>query len=294
LIQAFNQQIAIGQAATDVQFGNDISRILTLAFNADPEFTGRLPTMFEGAMSTLGNIGAGFTRPLSLLNTLTGYAIQETTPYDVTPLVDRRLARGGFEKFSLNSSRYVDNIIEGILSKVNGETTLIGEEKRVASREGSIFDPSPYRSATGQRVKQPRTFANIVFGMVDKPEWKTGMYTGVPEFDNFANQVLAPVIESEAELLLKDERFVKGNSDYKRKRVNQMMGDVKSTLRKYLTAVPETEGGLLYRRKKLDGKPKADLKRAREITGIKDVKLIDMSEHEIAQLEAALEYIAQE
>ena len=84
---------------------------------------------------------------------------------------------------------------------------LLGKEKRVASREGSIFDPSPYRSATGQRVKQPRTFANIVFGMVDKPEWKTGMYTGVPEFDNFANQVLAPVIENEAELLLKDERW---------------------------------------------------------------------------------------
>ena len=147
---------------------------------------------------------------------------------------------------------------------------------------------------TGQRIKQPRTFANIVFGMVDKPDWKTGMYTGVPEFDNFANQVLAPVIENEAELLLKDERFVKGNSDYKRKRVNQMMNDVKGTLRKYLTAVPDTEGGLLYRKKKLDSRPRADLKRAREITNIKDPSLIDMTEHEIAQLEAALDYIAEE
>ena len=293
LVLAFNQQIAIGQAATDVQFGNDITRMLTLFFNGDPNFTGRLPTAIEAGMSSLGNVGAGFTRPLSLLNTLTGYAIQETTPYDVTPLVDRRLARGGFEKFSLNSSRYVDNIIEGILSVVNGKTTLIGEEKRVASREGSIFDPSPYRSATGQRVKQPRTFANIVFGMVDKPEWKTGMYTGVPEFDNFANQVLAPIIESEAELLLKDERFVKGNSDYKRKRVNKMMQDVKGAMTKYLTVVPETEGGLLYRKKKLDTKPKADLKRAREITEI-DSSIIDMTEHEVAQFEAALDYIAQE
>ena len=300
LILAFNQQIAIAQAATDIQFGNDISRILTIAFNADPEFKGKLPTLFEGAMSTLGNVGAGFTRPLSLFNTLAGYALQETTPYDVTPLVDRRLARGGFEKLGLNGTRYVDNIIEGILSGVNtavtGETdaVLLGKEKRVASREGSIFDPSPYRSATGQRVKQPRTFANIVFGMVDKPDWKTGMYTGVPEFDNFANQVLAPVIENEAELLLKDERFVKGNSDYKRKRVNQMMNDVKGTLRKYLTAVPDTEGGLLYRKKKLDSRPRADLKRAREITNIKDTSLIDMTEHEIAQLEAALDYIAEE
>lgn len=300
LVLAFNQQIAIGQAATDVQFGNDITRILTLFFNADPEFKGKLPTVFEGVMSTLGNVGAGFTRPLSLLNTLTGYAIQETTPYDVTPLVDRRLARGGFEKFSLNSSRYADNIIEGILSVVNtvktGETdaVLLGEEKRVASREGSVFDPSPYRSSTGQRVKQPRTFANIVFGMVDKPEWKTGMYTGIPEFDNFANKVLAPLIESEAELLLKDESFIKGNADHKRKKVNEMMQEVKGNMRKYLTAVPKSEEGLLYRMKKLDSKPKASLKRAREITAIKGIDIRDMSEHEISMLEAALEYIADE
>jgi len=294
LVQAFNQQIAIGQAATDIQFGNDLSRILTLAFNSDPDFKGRLPTIFEGVMSTLGNVGAGFTRPLSLFNTLVGYGVQETTPYDITPQIDRRLARGGFEKFSLNSSRYVDNIIEGVLSYVNGEATLIGEEKRVASREGSVFDPSPYRSATGQRVKQPRTSANIVFGMVDKPEWKTGMYTGIPEFDNFANKVLAPLIESEAELLLKDERFVKGNADYKRKRVNEMMQEVKGSMRKYLTAVPSSEEGLLYRMKKLDSKPKADLKRAREITEIRDVDIRDMSEHEISMLEAALEYIADE
>ena len=294
LIQAFNQQIAIGQAATDVQFGNDLSRILTLAFNSDPDFKGRLPTMFEGVMSTLGNVGAGFTRPLSLLNTLTGYAIQETTPYDITPLIDRRQARGGFEKFSLNSSRYVDNIIEGILSVVNGETTLIGEEKRVASREGSIFDPSPYRSATGQRVKQPRTFANIVFGMVDKPEWKTGMYTGIPEFDNFANQVLAPLIESEAELLLKDESFIKGNADRKRAKVNKMMQDVKGRLSKYLTVVPKSEQGILYRRKKIDGKPKAQLKRAREITGIKGIDIRDMTDHELSQIESALTFISLE
>ena len=38
------------------------------------------------------------------------------------------------------------------------------------------------------------------------------------EFGQLVNQVLAPIIESvEGELLLKDERFVKGNSDYKKK-----------------------------------------------------------------------------
>ena len=97
------------------------------------------------------------------------------------------------------------------MSIVNEETTLLGEEKRGAYREGSLKDPSPYRTLTGQKIKQPRTFANIVFNMVDKPEWKTGMYSRIPEYDNFANKVLAPLIERESELLLKDESFIKGD-----------------------------------------------------------------------------------
>ena len=50
--------------------------------------------------------------------------------------IDRRLAKGGLQKLGMNSAKYVDNIIEGIASVVNGETTLLGEELRVASREG--------------------------------------------------------------------------------------------------------------------------------------------------------------
>ena len=72
-------------------------------------------------------------------------------------LVDRRLQEEALRSFLLDSFRYVDNIIEGILSFVNtvktGETDAVYVvKKRVASREGSIFDPSPYRLATGQEL----------------------------------------------------------------------------------------------------------------------------------------------
>ena len=133
----------------------------------------------------------------------------------------------------------MDKILEGIASVVKGEPVLLGDEKRVAYREGDLVDPSPYRTMTGQRIKQPRTFANIVFGMVDKPEWKTGMYTGVPEYDRFANKVLAPLIEKEAEFLLKDKSFVKADGDTKRAKVNAMLRRVKGRVNKlYLTEVP--------------------------------------------------------
>ena len=64
--------------------------------------------------------------------------------------IDRRQA-DGLGKLTVNASRYVDNIIEVLSGK------LMGEELRVGVREGEVFDPSPIRSMTGFKIKQPRT-----------------------------------------------------------------------------------------------------------------------------------------
>ena len=292
LASEFGKQLAIGQAATDLEFGNDITRLLVLAFNNDQEFKGTLPTILEGVSYTGGNIVAGATRPLDVLNKLTGYVVSDVGGLDITPTVDKRLARGSGEKFTLNATKYVDNILEGIASVVKGEPVLLGQEKRVAYREGDLVDPSPYRTMTGQKLKQPRTFANIVFGMVDKPEWKTGMYTGVPEYDRFANKVLAPLIEKEAEFLLKDRTFVKADGDTKRAKVNAMLRRVKGRVNKYLTEVPKSKEGLDYRRKKLDSADKLALKRAKKIVGIESgVDVRDLTDREITALESAIKML---
>ena len=144
---------------------------------------------------------------------------------------------------------------------------------------------------TGQKIKQPRTFANIVFNMVDKPEWKTGMYSRIPEYDNFANKVLAPLIERESELLLKDESFIKGDGDTKKNKVNDMLRKVKARVNKYLTATPDSNEGLNYRKKKITGVDKSILKRAREITKIKGVDIRDLTNEEVSRLEDAIKYI---
>ena len=291
LATEFGKQIAIGQAATDLQFGNDITRLIQLSFNADGEFKGPLSQVKETLGHMSGNIISGVTRPLDPINKLAGYALSEFTPYDVTPQIDRRLAKGGLEKLGLNTTKYTDNIIEGIASFVNGETTLLGDELRVATREGKVFDPSPYRTAIGTRIQQPRTFANMVFAMVDKPEWKAGMYTGVPEFDNFANQVISPMIEMEAEQLLKNEKFMRGSSEYKKQKVNDMLNEVKRNIRSYLSATPNSEQGIEYRKTKLLNVPKLTMMRARKIVGIQDVDVRDLSGSQISELEAAVQYI---
>jgi len=294
LATEFGKQIAIGQAATDLQFGNDITRLIQLTFNSDAEFKGPLSQVKETLGHMSGNIISGVTRPLDPINKLAGYALSEWTPYDVTPQIDRRLAKGGLQKLGLNTTKYVDNIIEGIASSKlfgAGETTLLGDELRVASREGKVFDPSPYRTAIGTRIQQPRTFANMVFAMVDKPEWKAGMYTGVPEFDNFSNKVISPMIEMEAEQLLKNEKFMRGSAEYKKKKVNDMLNEVKRNIRTYLSATPNSEQGIEYRKTKLLNVPKLTMIRARKIVGIQDVDVRDLSSSQISELEATVQYI---
>ena len=290
-ISEFGKQIAIGQAATDLQFGNDITRIIGLTVNLNGDFKSPLASISDTIAHTSGNIVSGLLRPADFANKLFGYAFEGLTPYDVTPMIDRRQAKGFGEKFTLNATKYVDNIIEGVQSVIQGETVLLGDELRVAAREGTIEDASPYRTATGTRIQQPRTFANIVFGMVNKPEWKTGMYTGVPEFDRLANKMIAPLIELEAEELLKQESFVKGSADVKKQKVNDMLNEVKKNVRKYLALVPEEEGGIEYRKSKLLTKPKIKMKRARELAGIQDKDVRDLSEDEISKLETALDLI---
>ena len=287
----FGKQIAIGQAATDLQFGNDITRLIQLTLNLGGEFKSPIGQVQETLGHMSGNIVSGITRPLDPINKLAGYALSEWTPYDVTPQVDRRLAKGGLQKLGMNSAKYVDNIIEGIASVVNGETTLLGDELRVASREGNVYDPSPYRTAIGTRIQQPRTFANIVFGMVNQPEWKAGMYTGVPEFDRFANKVISPMIEMEAEQLLKNEKFVRGNAEYKKQKVNDMLNEVKRSVRAYLSETPNTEQGIEYRKTKLLNTPKLVLTRAKRIVGTPDVGIRDLSASQVSELEAAVQYI---
>ena len=68
LATEFGKQIAIGQAATDLQFGNDITRLIQLTFNADAEFKGPLSQVKETLGHMSGNIISGVTRPLDPIN----------------------------------------------------------------------------------------------------------------------------------------------------------------------------------------------------------------------------------
>ena len=277
----FLKQIAIGQTVTDLQFGNDLTKMFAAMEGLVTQGDGDVvKNLFEGMAGGAGNVFAGFTRPFDSANRLIGAASGMDTA------IDRRQAEGA-GKLTVNASRYVDNIIETLRGR------LMGEELSVGIREGEIYDPSPLRSITGVRMKQPRTSANIVFGMVNFPEWKVSMYSGIPEHDAFVNRVMTPLLEQESELLLKNKKFKDASLAKKRLMADQMLSNVKGVVTDVLTSEPTSEDGLNYRRKLLDRKKNTLMKEARKITGITK-PLRDLSLYEVELLETATEIVKDE
>jgi hypothetical protein len=73
-ISEFGKQIAIGQAATDLQFGNDITRLIGLTVNLNGDFKSPLASISDTVAHTSGNIVSGLLRPADFANKLFGYA----------------------------------------------------------------------------------------------------------------------------------------------------------------------------------------------------------------------------
>jgi hypothetical protein len=284
------KQIAIGQTASDLSFGNDLTKLISqveLAFQGDTSGKNiTSPDNFyeylfnRGTGTLLGNIGSGYTRFLDPVNRIMGYMT------DTDPGIDRRLADGFGGALSLNGLKYTDNIFEGLRRFVTGdEDYLLGEKAQVAYREGDIYDPSPIQTMMGIRVQQPRTAVDIVFGMAGKSKWRSSMYTGIPEHDNYVNRVITPLMERRAELLLKKKGFRDAPLKDKQEMLQQLILDTRTVVRDNLTRLPKSlDDPLNYEKVKIDrGHSAKDIKDARMHIGIKN-NLRDMTQKEIRMM----------
>jgi len=303
LWEDFTKQMAIGQAAKDLQFGNDIAKLgqaLNLTAYADRGEGGRVAgsafdnwkkqgtwakSLGQGlADSGIGNVVAGFSRPIDPLNRIVGVA----TGTDL--MVDRRLPKSGGSRLGLQSGRYVDNIFEALSGEVYGESL-----QKASRPEQELRDPSAISGMAGFKELPPKTYGEMVFAMVDLPNWKTNMYTGVPEHDRFVDRVITPAIEEKAQLLLKNKRFVNSkNLDWKRDQVDKMLKSAKASVTDFFfKGDPSGEGGLAYRKKKLDRTPRKYMRTARKMTGIQ-TSVRELNEAEIERLENTITMIRQE
>ena len=221
----FGTQIGVGQAASDLQFGNDMVAAYDALFNLD-EGQGRAD-LAKGVVRGLGNWTAGFTRPLDAVNKLVGYIDGTDAARDL------RQADGNVELFTQASTRYLDNIFEAMFDRVD---SITGEELRVASREGPIRDANPLAKVFGVTIRPSRTSTEQAYSMANMAEWTASERSQLPEYDRIFNSAIAPILEGEMERLLRDKRYIEGDSRVRKLMLNERLTRVRRDIREYMGA----------------------------------------------------------
>jgi hypothetical protein len=218
LIQELGTQVAIGQVARDAQFGNDLNNLIDIMVNSDEGARGATLDAFAKAS---GNLVAGLTRPLDAFNKVIGFAMGTDGAKDVRQA-------DGFNIFTQTSTKYIDNIIEAFIDKTD---TITGEDLRVATREGDIYDPNPFARLFGITIKPGRTATEKVYSMSEMQPWTANERTKVPAYDKALNAMLAPVLEQQTNRLLSTEEFTKGNLTQRRAMLKKVMRDAKKQIK---------------------------------------------------------------
>ena len=221
------KQIAIGQVATDFDFGNDLNNLISF-FSGDTDTRGlSLDALYKQA----GNIAAGFTRPLDALNRAAGMI----TGSDVAK--DPRQATGG-AVFTQNATRYIDNLIEVFSDDIDAIT---GEKLSVATREGDVRDANPAARIAGFTQKPPQTSTEFVYGLSEMLPYTANMRTKNPQYDKMYNTIIAPVLEDTAARLMRNDKFMKGSVSERRIMLKAELTKVRATVSDYMREAAPTE-----------------------------------------------------
>ncbi len=218
LIEELGNQLAIGQVARDLQFGNDV-------FNAIDFFSsGGRGADLDALYKSMGNIAAGATRPLDAINRSIGFLADNDNAKDV------RQADGFLPVFTQSSTKYFDNILEALVGE---SETLTGENLRVSSREGDIYDANPLARILGLNIKRGKTATEQAYTLANLQSWKQDQRSNIPTYDRLFNQSLAPMLEKRMQMLLSSKRFQEGDLEYKRGRVKYELKKARDQLRDY-------------------------------------------------------------
>ena len=218
LIQEMGTQVAVGQLAKDAQFGNDLNNILDVLINQDEGARG---AQFNAFQKTFGNILAGTTRPLDAVNKIVGFAMGTDTAKDV-----RQADGAGL--FTQTSTKYFDNILEAFIGKTD---TITGEDLKVATREGEIYDANPFARIFGLTIKQGRTATEKAYSMSEMQAWTASERSKLPAYDRAFNGMLAPILERQTQRLLRTEKFVKADLPERRGMLKAVLRSAKKQIR---------------------------------------------------------------
>ena len=238
LRQEMLTQVAVGQLARDVQFGNDLNNILDVMLNSEEGARG---ASAEAGYKVAGNLLSGVTRPLDAVNKIVGFAMGTDTAKDV------RQAEG-INVFTQSSTKYIDNILEAFIDKTDAIT---GEEMRVATREGDIYDANPFARIFGITVKQGRTASEKAYSMAEMFPWQASERSKIPAYDKALNGLLAPMLERQTSVLVNSKAFKDASLAGRRRMLKRVMSQVKKEVK---TNMEEGYGGTETMRLRLASK----------------------------------------
>ena len=221
LIQELGTQLAVGQVSRDFQFANDLNNLLDVLINDDGSARGdRVHAFYK----TTGNLLAGATRPVDALNKVVGFAMGTDTAKDV------RQAEGA-RVLSQTATKYVDNILEALTGKTE---TITGEELRVATRQGDVYDANPYARIFGLTVKPSRTSTEKAYSMAEMFPWQASERTKIPAYDKAFNDLISPVLEKKTDFLIRSKQFEDATLTGKRAMLKKLVSDAKADVRKLM------------------------------------------------------------
>ncbi len=231
LIEDITSQLAVGQFAKDIQFGNDLYNAFDTMFNQEE---GARQMSFNALYKQGGNILAGFTRPLDAVNRMVGFINDSDAAKDARQEV-------GLSTFSVGATKYVDNILEIFGDKIEGVT---GEELRVATREGTIKDAAPVLRVMGITQLPARTATEKAYSMAEMHPWKANERSQIPAYDKLFNEIIAPIFEDKLMDLINSEPFKKGTVAQRRQQLTSLKGSIKTSIRKHMTENLDPDGTL--------------------------------------------------
>jgi len=113
----------------------------------------------------------------------------------------------GTEIFTLQSSRYFDNIIEAFMGEVDGIT---GERLRVASREGDLYDPNPVATMFGIRVMPSQTGTEKAYSLANMKTFRQDSRSKVAQYDRIFNETMAAPLNRRLNSLMKIRDLLRG------------------------------------------------------------------------------------
>ena len=178
----------------------------------------------EGIAMLFGNTLAqgvsGLMRSVDPLNQVVGLAQGEDYK-----AIDRKQG----SKILNNSLRYVDNIVASL------GITLAPEKYK-----GTTGEPikSEITKVLGYREVSKHSYTQRMFNAIGKPEWRTDVFSRVPEADNRMNELLFGYVEQEAAKLFNSKLFKSANMRVRTRLVSLILENAKKSTKNLLRSSP--------------------------------------------------------